>query len=138
MKSLRIVFIALTVIMSSQAIGQKKFVTTEFWVGGTCNHCKERIENTVDVKGVKMAQYDLSNHMLEITYKPAKVDIDRLHQMLADIGHDTKKVKASDEVYNNINDCCKYRDHKHDHGHDHEDGEEHEHDEDHDHEDDDK
>jgi mercuric ion binding protein len=126
MKFSRILFIALGLIVAGQSFGQKKFVTTEFWVGGTCEHCKERIENVVDVKGVRMANYELSEHMLEITYKPSKISEDRIHEMLADAGHDTKKKMASDEAYGQINDCCKYRKHEHHDSDGHDDHDDHE------------
>lgn len=112
MKFSKILFVALGLIFANQATAQK-YVTTEFWVGGTCDHCKQRIESAVDVKGVRMANYVLGEHMLEITYKPSKISEDRIHQLLASAGHDTKKRKANVAEYSQISDCCKYRKHEH-------------------------
>ncbi|NQX91690.1 MAG: heavy-metal-associated domain-containing protein [Flavobacteriales bacterium] len=82
-----------------------------FWVDANCDHCKERIENAVDVKGVKMAEFDLDDSLLTVVYKPEVITLDKLHQLVAAAGHDTKKVKATAEAYENITkECCKYRD----------------------------
>ena len=39
---------------------------------------------------------------------PDVITLDELHQKCADVGHDTEKVKAKDEVYNNLHACCQY------------------------------
>jgi hypothetical protein len=37
-----------------------------------------------------------------------KIDELTIHKNIAAVGHDTQKVKATDEAYNNLHDCCKY------------------------------
>jgi len=39
-----------------------------------------------------------------------KTNINDIHQFIADLGHDTDKIKASDLAYNSLDACCKYRD----------------------------
>lgn len=107
-------FLAIGITGFSQS---NKPVTISLKVGGTCEMCKKRIERAVDVKGVKYASYDLKTHTLEITYVPSKITEDKIHELLNAVGHDTEKSKASDEVYDKIHECCKYRDHGHDHEH---------------------
>jgi hypothetical protein len=34
----------------------------------------------------------------------------KLHELIANVGHDTEKVKAPDQVYLKLPDCCMYRD----------------------------
>jgi mercuric ion binding protein len=84
-------------------------VTEKFWVGGVCDMCKERIETTLDTKGVKMAEYDLQTNTLEVTYASNKISSNQIHKLLNAKGHDTSKSKASDESYDEIHGCCKYR-----------------------------
>lgn len=127
-----ILFLGAALLFTSSSFGQKT-VETSFWVGGTCMHCKERIESALDMKGVKYASYDLPTHTLTVAYKSKKVTEDQIHAALHAIGHDTSKGKCSEEAYGKISNCCKYRDHKHgEHGHDCE--HDHDHDE-HDHDD---
>jgi hypothetical protein len=37
------------------------------------------------------------------------VSLDSIHSKIAAAGHDTVLVKASDEAYENLHPCCKYR-----------------------------
>lgn len=101
---------------SEPALSQnKKVVTTRFWVAGVCEMCKERIERSVDVKGVKSAEYDLNEHFLTISYNPKQVSLDELHDLLNAAGHDTSRSVATDEAYEKVHNCCRYREHKHNH-----------------------
>jgi len=111
MKNLLLVaFLAIGISGFSQST---KPITTSFKVGGTCEMCKKRIERAVDVKGVKYANYNLKTHTLEITFVPSKISEEKIHELINAAGHDTEKSNASDEVYDKIHECCKYRDHKH-------------------------
>jgi hypothetical protein len=42
-------------------------------------------------------------------YNPKKIKELDLHQAVAAVGHDTKKVKATDAAYAKVHGCCKYR-----------------------------
>lgn len=102
-------FGALVALLNIQAT--EKVIETSFWVAANCEHCKDRIETAVDVKGVKFAEFDVETKQLKIAYKTDVININQIHQLLAAAGHDTKKVKATDAAYNKITkDCCKYRD----------------------------
>ena len=99
----------LTFFFTSDDVIAQKVKTINFEVDAVCEMCKERIEGAVDVKGVKIAEYDLLNHQLAITFSTKKISEDEIHQLISDAGHDTEKVKASDEAYAKIYHCCKYR-----------------------------
>lgn len=88
--------------------------TIEIQVSGICGMCEERIENALDVKGVKLADYDLTNHMCTVTFRSDKISESEIHQLLNEAGHDTEKSKATDEQYSKVHDCCQYRE-----GHEH-------------------
>lgn len=107
--SLIVFFGALIALLNIQAT--PKVIETSFWVAANCEHCKERIEASVDVKGIKFAEFDLETKQLTVIYKTDAININQIHQLLAAAGHDTKKVKATDAAYGKITkDCCKYRD----------------------------
>lgn len=74
--------------------------------------CEARIEKAVDVKGVKTADYDLDTHTLSIVFRADKISEEEIHKLLNAVGHDTEKSKASDEEYDQIHHCCKYREHE--------------------------
>lgn len=80
-------------------------------VSGICGMCQDRIENTAkSVIGVSTADWDVDKQSLTITYQEGLFAEMELHNALAAQGHDTDKIKATDEVYNNLHGCCKYRD----------------------------
>ena len=109
MKYFQIIIAAVLIFVGNVAIAQK-VQTIKFEVGGNCEMCKERIEKSVDVKGVKYAEYHLEDHQMAVTFSTKKITEMEIHQLIANVGHDTDKVKASDEVYEGLHHCCKYRD----------------------------
>src|SRR5437764_1208864 len=83
--------------------------TVTFKVFGVCVQCKHRIEEAVKGKGVKSADWNANNKMLYLTYDPSRVNLDKIHNRITAVGHDTYLKKASDAVYNALPSCCHYR-----------------------------
>ena len=88
----------------------EKVKTSKFVVKGNCGMCKDRIENAALVKGVKFVEWDKVTDTLTVIYRTDKVTVEDLHKAVAEVGHDTEKVKAKDEVYKKLPACCLYRD----------------------------
>ncbi|MBX7051222.1 MAG: heavy-metal-associated domain-containing protein [Flavobacteriales bacterium] len=112
MKSI-ISMIVLVLALASQtnvhAQKTPKSITAKFWVAGVCGLCEETIEKVMDTKGVIAADYDLASNQLTVTYKPAKISEEKLHQLLNDAGYDTEKSTCTPEQYGRVHECCKYR-----------------------------
>lgn len=89
-----------------QAAGPRK--TESFKVWGKCSMCKERIESTVKKEGVTEALWDQKTMMLTVTYDPALTNREKLSKKLAEVGHDTEKFRAPDDVYESLPACCHY------------------------------
>ena len=98
------------VIISTISIAQKKVKEDSITVYGNCQECKERIEASLDLAGVKYAAWNIKTKKLFVAYKPSKISEEKIHQAVAGVGHDTDKVKAQDSVYTNLSFCCLYRD----------------------------
>lgn len=84
-------------------------VTIKIKVFGNCGQCKERIEAALDHKGIKSAEWNIDTKILEVVYVPEKITEEQIHHYIAGVGHDTEKVKAFDTVYQQLPDCCLYR-----------------------------
>lgn len=82
---------------------------TSFQVAGVCDMCKERIENALDIKGVKIATWSVETKICNVTYNAEKITEQQMHKILASVGHDTQKCRANDDVYNNLYHCCHYK-----------------------------
>lgn len=91
----------------------KKVAQTQIKVFGNCGMCKQRIEEALEVNGVKTASWDSKTKMLEVVYNKSKITEQKIHELVAAVGHDTEKVKAKDNVYTELPFCCLYRDHDH-------------------------
>ncbi len=96
----------LAMIVGTGAYAQN---TLSIWVNGTCGMCEERIENAaMEVGGVNAASWSEDTKMLDIEIDESFIE-DFLHIRLAAVGHDTKKVLATDDAYNALHACCNYR-----------------------------
>ena len=80
-----------------------------FKVAGSCGMCKNRIEKaTKSVDGVTSADWDKETKILEVFFDSEQTDIHKIHMAIAKAGHDTEMQKTSDEVYDELPECCKY------------------------------
>lgn len=94
-----------------QAQEKKKNAKVLLEVDGVCMMCKGRIEKAaLNTKGVKYANWDVNSHELVVILDERKTSEDIVCTTLAKAGHDTKKIKATQEDYDNLHPCCKYRD----------------------------
>lgn len=99
----------LSLFMGINSYAQKKAEVT-FTVKAVCGMCEERIESAFDTKGIVSAEYDLHEQKLTVVYKTKHYsDVLDLHRIATAVGHDTDKLTATDESYNNLHHCCKYR-----------------------------
>jgi mercuric ion binding protein len=71
--------------------------------------CEKTIETAMDTKGIVQADFELSNNLLTITYKPSKISEAEIHTLLNEAGYDTEKSTCSEEQYARVHGCCKYR-----------------------------
>lgn len=113
MKNLIYIIVFFSVLFVSEANAQdkpKKVQTIEFEVRGACGMCKERIEGAMDYKGVKFAEWDKHKQQLKVVFNTKKITEQKLHELVAKVGHDTSKIKAQDSVYEELPECCHYRD----------------------------
>ncbi|WP_431159326.1 heavy-metal-associated domain-containing protein [Winogradskyella poriferorum] len=97
--------------VSIVAFSQNKNAKASMEVDGVCMMCKERIEKAaIRTKGVKSAVWNVDTHELKLIYDERKTSLKTIAQKLANVGHDTKDIKATEEAYNSVHPCCKYRD----------------------------
>jgi len=80
-----------------------------FRVSGMCGMCKTRIEETaMDMEGVTFANWEQESNMATVKFNPEETSLMEIHEAIAAVGHDTEKVKATDEAYEELHTCCKY------------------------------
>lgn len=78
-------------------------------VNGTCDMCKKRIEKAAfSVSGVKSAEWNSDDQMLHLIMNEQKGSILAVKKAVAQVGHDTDEVKATDEQFEKLHECCMY------------------------------
>lgn len=103
--------IALFMFIGVASFAQNKNARASMEVDGVCLMCKERIEKAcIKTKGVKSAVWNVETHELKLIYDERKTNLETITQNILAVGHDTKDLKATDEAYNSVHDCCRYRD----------------------------
>ncbi len=93
------------------SFSQNKNARATLDVDGVCLMCKERIEKAcITSKGVKSAVWNVHTHELKLIYDERKTDLKTIQESILAVGHDNEELIATDEAYNSVHDCCKYRD----------------------------
>ena len=104
------------------AFAQDKNTRDIIEVDVVCGMCKGRIEKAaIKTKGVKSAVWSIETHQLNLIYDARKTSTDNISESVAAVGHDTKRIKATEEAYLSVHDCCRYRDEEVQKGHETED-----------------
>ena len=86
------------------------YETTTFKVSGNCEMCKSKIEAALKKNAaIQSSNWDVTTKILTVTYNPHSISIDQIHQLVANVGYDTDKVKATDASYKALPGCCKYK-----------------------------
>lgn len=110
-KILMTILAGLFLLVQLQVSAQSKNeTTTSFTVSGVCALCKKRIEDAAKGKGVQSATWDIDTKKLTLVYDPTRTTVEKIHERIAGVGHDTELKKADDAVYKKLHECCLYRD----------------------------
>jgi len=97
-------------LVSLTGLAQEKNKKMTFEVDGKCDMCKVRIEKAaLGVPGVKFAEWDIPSHQLSLIVDERKTNSMEIKSALVAVGHDTKELKATQEAYDSVHPCCKYR-----------------------------
>ena len=106
-----LIITSVCIFFSLFATAQDKNARAIIEVDGVCGMCKERIEKAaIKTKGVKTATWSIETHMLSMIFDENKTSLQTIEENIAAAGHDTKNVSATEEAYENLHHCCKYRD----------------------------
>jgi len=94
---------------NSQVVFKSNFTDTSFKVFGACEQCKNRIEEALKMKGISKAIWDVDTKMVSIQYDATKISMDKIENKIIDVGHDLIHKKAKTIIYNDLPECCHYR-----------------------------
>lgn len=107
----RLLVVTLVFFTMATTYGQNKSARAVIEVDGVCGMCKVRIEKaSIRTKGVKSAVWSIETHELSLIYDERKTNLKTIQANIAAVGHDTKAIKATEEAYLSVHECCRYRD----------------------------
>ncbi|HNJ57583.1 MAG TPA: TonB-dependent receptor [Chitinophagaceae bacterium] len=105
MKTLLLYTICLLLSLNVNAQTHK---TYSFKVKGSCEMCKERIEQAAKTAGAININYNLATQVLSFSLDNEKLNVADIEKAVANIGHDTEHFSSPDKTYNELPDCCHY------------------------------
>ncbi len=82
--------------------------TKTLTVKGSCEMCKERIENAVRELPSATGSWDAESQTLTIQFDESETNLDEIAKNIAKAGHDNELYKAEKSVYENLPGCCLY------------------------------
>ncbi len=106
MKILKSFLVIAGVTCSMSLFAQK--TTESVKVAGSCGMCKKKIEKAAKIPGVESAVWDKKTKELALVYDASKTTSEKVQTSIANAGYDTEKVKAPDEAYKKLDECCQY------------------------------
>jgi hypothetical protein len=99
---------AALILSATQLKSQEKIKTDSLHVEGVCKMCQSRIQKFAYGKGVKFAEWNLTNSYLKLVYNSEKTNLEDISKRVAKAGHSTNLTKATEEAYGKLPNCCQY------------------------------
>lgn len=82
--------------------------TSTFEVAGNCGMCKKRIEEAGKTGGAATISWDPKTGVATVQFDSSQTSLLKIKQAIADAGHDAGEIRADDEVYQRLHECCMY------------------------------
>lgn len=72
-----------------------------------CGSCKVRIEEKLNyTKGILFVNLDVSTKFLTVKYKESKITLEKIKEIISNLGYDADDVKANQVSQKNLPACC--------------------------------
>ncbi len=105
MKNLLLILVIAFVTLSFK---QKETKEVIIKTSAECNMCKERIEEKLNyTKGINYVNLEVSTKLLTVKYKTDKITLEKIKEIISNLGYDADDVKANVESLEKLPNCCK-------------------------------
>ncbi|MBS1765557.1 MAG: cation transporter [Bacteroidetes bacterium] len=109
----RLLFICIMLMPLASVAQKSKVEEVKIHTSAECSDCKKRIEHAVlYMKGVKFANQDINSQILTVSYNTSKTSPEKIMHAITEAGYDADSLKANQEAYDKLPDCCKKGGHK--------------------------
>lgn len=72
-----------------------------------CESCGGKLDEILDIKGVKHMKLDMAKMTITVMYNPKKTTPEKIRQAIAKLGYDADDVPADPEAVKELDGCCK-------------------------------
>lgn len=94
-------------IVTAQNQNSPKSQTVIIKTSAECGECKERVEGKLNyTKGITYADLNYKTKELTVKFKPAKISLQQIRQIVSELGYDADEVKANPEAQKKLPLCC--------------------------------
>lgn len=108
MKKLTTVSMVLVFIGFSFGQSTAKTEVAKIQTSAECGQCKTRLEEKLNyTAGVKFAELNLENKVLEVKFNPKKISLDEIRTIISETGYAADDVKAVPAAVDKLPMCCK-------------------------------
>lgn len=107
MKIIRVFALLIFTIISLNSLAQNKIQKDTITVYGVCGMCKKKIEKAAKEAGASTAIWNQASKVLKVSYNSTSTSNQKIQQSIAAVGYDTRDLKATDEAYNSLDECCR-------------------------------
>jgi mercuric ion binding protein len=101
-----VILFTLLAVFGSSAFAKENIDSVK--VNGMCGSCKKRIEKAALEAGATSANWKEETQLLTVKYDDTKTTLLNIEKKIASVGHDTRDVKAPEDAYKKLDECCQY------------------------------
>lgn len=102
-----IVFISIVGLTACKtASSSEKTATFKVW--GNCEKCKKNIEGACTIDGIKEKDWNVDSKLMTVKFDTTKVSLDKIEQLIANVGYDNDAYFGDDYAYAKLESCCQY------------------------------
>ena len=92
----------------NQSTTKNGIKTAKFTVWGNCGMCKETIEKSLKINGVKKANWHIESKIMTVSFDPTLVDVTSIQKAIAAVGYDNVQYTGDNSAYAKLHACCQY------------------------------
>ncbi len=92
----------------NQSTTENGITTAKFTVWGNCGMCKETIEKSVKILGVKKANWHIESKIMTVSFDTTLVDVTSIQKAIAAVGYDNVQYTGDNTAYAKLHACCQY------------------------------
>jgi len=105
-------FLFTILILFVGLIAEAQTTTLTFTVDGNCGMCKETIEKAALDAHAEKAIWNKKTKKIKVKFDQLKTTEEKIKKNIANAGYSVDNFKANENAYNNLPNCCKYKDKK--------------------------